>query len=136
MANLDIEITNNKDAVLSALREQVQRGLESIGVTAEGYAQENCINVDTGRLRNSISHAVEETEVQIGTNVEYAPYIEYGTGIYASEGGGRQTPWVYYNEKLGRWVWTRGIQPTHFLRDAVSQHSDEYNAIMEANLRA
>lgn len=136
MPKLDVEIINNKEAILEAFHEQIKRGLESIGQTAEGYAQENCINVDTGRLRNSISHAVVENEVQIGTNVEYAPYIEYGTGIYASEGGGRQTPWAYYDKKLGEWVWTRGIKPTHFLRNAVTQHDDEYMAIMEANLRA
>lgn len=40
--------------------------------------------VDTGRLRSSITHELA-TDTQglhgrIGTNVEYAPYVEFGTG--------------------------------------------------------
>jgi len=35
--------------------------------------------VDTGRLRDSINYKVSGDEVAVGTNVEYAPYHEYGT---------------------------------------------------------
>ena len=39
--------------------------------------------VDTGRLRASITHRVEmesgEVVGYVGTNVEYAPYLEFGT---------------------------------------------------------
>ena len=71
------------------------RALERIGLQAEGYAKDLC-PVDTGQLRKSISNAVDEAEstVYIGTNLEYAPFVEFGTGQYA-EGGGRPTPWVY-----------------------------------------
>lgn len=38
-------------------------------------------SVDTGTLRNSITHEVHPNEesVYVGTNIEYAPYVEYGT---------------------------------------------------------
>lgn len=35
----------------------------------------------------------QDMSIEVYTNSEYAPYIEYGTGIYASAGNGRQTPW-------------------------------------------
>ena len=66
------KITDNTEEFKSALQNAIERGLEAIGVTAEGYAKEDC-PVDTGNLRNSISHAIKDKEVYIGTNVEYAP---------------------------------------------------------------
>lgn len=37
--------------------------------------------VRTGALRNSITHAYDKTEkaAYIGSNLEYAPYVEYGS---------------------------------------------------------
>lgn len=71
---------DNSQQVLSALEQAIERGLEKIGLTAEAYAKLEC-PVDTGRLRNSITHEVRigEKAVYIGTNVEYAPYVELGT---------------------------------------------------------
>lgn len=77
---MDVTITSNADAFKDGLRDALPKILESWGIVAEGYAKLNC-PVDTGRLRNSITHERddEEGQVQIGTNVEYAPYVEYGT---------------------------------------------------------
>lgn len=75
----DVTITDNSGLFIDAKDEAVARALEAIGLQAEGYAKKLC-PVDTGRLRNSISHAQagSDTEV-IGTNVEYAAYVEMGT---------------------------------------------------------
>jgi len=35
--------------------------------------------VDTGRLRSSITHEIEGTTGRVGTNVEYALFLELGT---------------------------------------------------------
>jgi len=77
---MDVKITSNADAFRGELEKVVPKILESWGIVAEGYAKLNC-PVDTGRLRNSITHERndEEGQVQIGSNVEYAPYVEYGT---------------------------------------------------------
>lgn len=108
-ANISITFTSNADAVLSEFQRKVKVALEAVGATAEGYAKMNC-PVDTGRLRNSISNAVVDNEVYIGTNVEYAPVQEL------------------YNmsHKVGR---------AHFLRDAATTHGEEYKRIMEAALK-
>jgi phage gpG-like protein len=65
---------DNTDEVLSALEKAKKRGLEAIGLVAEGHAKK-ITPVDTGRLRNSISHAADEESAYIGTNVSYAPFV-------------------------------------------------------------
>ncbi|WP_236886645.1 HK97 gp10 family phage protein [Dehalococcoides mccartyi] len=35
--------------------------------------------VDTGRLRASIATQISDLSAEIGTNVEYAPFVEFGT---------------------------------------------------------
>ena len=68
---------DNTDEVLSALEKAKKRGLEAIGLTAEGHAKK-ITPVDTGRLqlRNSISHATDDEAAYIGTNVSYGPFVQ------------------------------------------------------------
>lgn len=121
------------DDVLNEFRDAVLRALERCGEQAEGYAKD-LAPVDTGRLRNSISHQVDEGEnaVYIGTNVSYAPYVELATGIYAD--GGRPTPWVYQDD-AGDWHWTRGNTAQPFLKPAVADHAQTYRNIIEDELK-
>lgn len=71
MANY--EIHDHTDEVRQEIGSRLEAALEAVGITAEAYAKLLC-PVDTGRLRNSITHVVDEGEkaVYIGTNVEYA----------------------------------------------------------------
>lgn len=119
--------------VLEAMKDAVLRALERCGSQAEGYAKD-LAPVDTGNLRNSISHRVDESEnaVYIGTNVSYAPYVELATGIYAD--GGRPTPWVYQDD-AGNWHWTRGNPAQPFLKPAVANHAQTYRNIIEDELK-
>ena len=100
---------DNTDEVLSALEKAKKRGLEAIGLTAEGHAKK-ITPVDTGRLqlRNSISHATDDEAAYIGTNVEYAPYVELGA---------------------------RGRPGVHMLKRSATEHTDEYKRIMEDALK-
>lgn len=135
---IDVDITANTQKVLDEMKNDVERGLEAIGLTAEGYAKETITDagrIDTGLMRNSIAHRVKDDEnaVYIGTNVEYAVWHEVGTGIHAADGQGRKTPWAFQG-KDGEWHWTRGVKPLHFLRNAAANHSEEYKEIMQASL--
>ena len=76
MAKVDIK-DYSKD-VMSAYSQARERSLEIIGLTAEKYAKE-IVPVDTGRLRNSITHEVDGKEVFVGSATEYAASVEYGT---------------------------------------------------------
>ena len=88
---MNVQFTDNSKEVLEAMRQAAVRAMEKCGLTAEGYAKKMC-PVDTGNLRNSITHTVDEGEpaAYIGSNTEYAAYVELGTGKYVS--GGRPTP--------------------------------------------
>lgn len=121
---------DNSAMVIALMHDKVQKGLAAIGASAEGYAKKNC-PTDTGRLKNSITWATADDHgegtspassddykpqatpsgkyVYIGTNVEYAPYVEYGDQAH----------------KTGQ---------AHFLRDAAVDHGDHYKAIMKAAL--
>jgi HK97 gp10 family phage protein len=99
---------DNTEEASQGIQRAIDRALEEIGLAAEGYAKRAC-PVDTGRLRNSITHVVEGSEdaVYVGTDVEYAPYVELGT---------RRT----------------AAQP--FLRPAATGHGPTYRSILERNL--
>ena len=132
---MSVEITDNSKEVSAAIKAALLRGLEKCGLVAEGYAKKLC-PVDTGNLRNSITHVIDEDEpaAYIGTNNEYAPYVELGTGKYAEGGGGRPTPWVYQDAK-GNWHYTHGQKPQPYLKPAVADHAQQYRKILESELK-
>ena len=104
----DVTVVDNSAIFVNAKNEAIASALEAIGLTAERYAKADC-PVDTGRLRNSISHAVDEKEpaAYIGTNVEYAKYVELSDSMHHNTG------------------------KAHFLRDAATTHGSEYKRIVE-----
>lgn len=130
---MNIEITDNSALFKEGMQTAALRALEKCGLTAEGFAKQLC-PVDTGNLRNSLTHQVEpgEPAVYIGTNSEYAAYVELGTGKYYP--GGRQTPWVYQDAK-GNWHLTHGQRAQPYLKPAVADHADTYRAIIEGELK-
>lgn len=80
MSGLSFTITDNSGAFINAKNESVIRALEAVGLFLEGECADELENdprrVDTGRLKNSITHApVTGPEVTVGTNVEYAAYV-------------------------------------------------------------
>ncbi len=103
----DIKVTDNSREVLSALKKAKRNALEAIGARAETHAKAKT-PVDTGRLRNSITHVTDDDAAYIGTNVEYAPYVELGT---------------------------RRNKAHHMLKKAATEHREEYKAIAEAAFR-
>lgn len=127
----DIRFTDNSDEVKAELRKATARALEKAGLKAEGYAKKLC-PVGTGRLRNSIEHKVTDDSVYIGSNVEYAPYVELGTGIHYP--GGRRTPWMYEDAK-GIWHKTSGSKAQPYLKPSVADHAAEYRGIIENELK-
>ena len=128
------EIQDHSSEVSTKIKAALLRGLEKCGLVAEGYAKKLC-PVDTGNLRNSITHVVDEQEPAaiIGTDNEYAAYVELGTGIYA-EGGGRPTPWVDQDAK-GNWHYTHGNKPQPFLKPAAADHANTYRKIIEDEMK-
>lgn len=136
-AIVDVKLIDNKDAVLKAKAEDIEKALETIGKVAARYAKELC-PVDTSNLRNSIAYEVDmgDNSVIIGTNIKYAPYVEFGTGKFAEGGDGRPTPWAYQDPKTGEWIWTHGSKPQPYLRPAIDHHLQEYKDFIEKELKS
>lgn len=126
----EFKVIDNSKKILSEFERKVDVACRAVGHTAEGYAKADC-PVDTGRLRNSITYTTRGfggsdsysdkagnqysggsanagthgRSIYIGTNVEYAKYVEF----------------------IERYIHKTG--KAHFLRDAAANHSDEYRDI-------
>ena len=100
---------DNREQIEHAINKAIAAALEECGLAAERFAKAKC-PVDTGRLRNSITHALDLSDeaVYVGTNVEYAPYQEFGT---------------------------HGRDGKHFLRDSANGHGSYYSGIVKKHLQ-
>ena len=136
-ADFELTLTDNSGEVIRALESQMHTALEKVGHQAVSHAKQNITKakrVDTGALRDSMNHHVWGETCYIGTNQSYAIYHEMGSGIYAEGGNGRKTPWAY-EDKDGETHWTRGVKPIHFLKNAASEHTQEYLEIIKQTLK-
>lgn len=106
---------------LKKVKQRIAGNLTLVGEYGTSFAKMLCA-VDTGNLRNSIDYEVNEKQlsVKIGTNVEYAPYLEFGTGEFAENGEGRKGGWFYKDEE-GKTHFTFGNKPQPFLRPILDQ---------------
>lgn len=102
------------------LDEACGRALEICGGKAETYAKRLC-PVDTGNLRNSITHQASGYKTMlIGTPVEYAPYVEFGH----HQQPGRYVP------AIGKRLVKDYVAGKPFLTPALENHVDEYKNII------
>ena len=112
------ELTQKLDSLLD-----INDGMKKCCALVERSAKEK-VPVQTGELRRSITSKVENNGLEvigtIYTPLEYAPYIEYGTGLFA-EKGGRPTPWCYQGDK-GEWHTTSGQPPQPYMRPALNEN--------------
>lgn len=90
---------------------------------------------DTGELRRSIESIVKNNEGIVFTPLEYAPYIEYGTGLFAEEGGRQDVPWFYKDDE-GNWHKTSGMHPRPFMRPALSENRQKIIKILLEGMTA
>lgn len=137
-----VEITqDNTQEVLDALDDATTRILTMIGIKAEKYAKARCPvgTVEStgkkgyrgGTLRNSITFEVDGDTLTVGSNVEYAPYVELGTGPYF------ETPpeWEQFGSKRGSGDGKGYVHPRPYLRPAIEEHVDEYKEIVRREIR-
>ena len=101
-----------------------QQGLKKASALVERAAKEKAPK-GSGELRRSIKSKVEGLEGVVYTPLEYAPYVEYGTGIFAEGGNGRKdVPWHYQDDK-GEWHSTNGMEPQPYMRPALDENREE-----------
>lgn len=88
-----------------------------------------------GELRRSITSKVENGEGVVFTPLEYAPYVEYGTGLFAEEQGRQDVPWSYQDDE-GNWHSTKGMKPHPYMRTALEENRDKIIRIIEEGIGA
>lgn len=101
---MEVNINDNTEQALSELERKTKLALQAVGTQVEKHAKEEC-PVDTGRLRNSINYKVVGDAIYVGTNVEYAPAVEYGDSAKHTTGN------------------------AHFLEHSVTNHREEYKTL-------
>lgn len=114
-----LEINKDNTAIVQAgIKKAIMKALEEIGLKAEKYAKK-LTPVDTGRLRNSITHRIDifGTAVYIGTNVSYGKYVEMGVSTWDGSGP-KKAPKGGYK----------------MLRRAATEHGEEYREIIKKHL--
>ncbi len=112
MKEITVKFDDYSDKFIEELNDKLVTALEACGLQAERHAKLKC-PVDTGRLRNSITHEqTNETTETVGSNVEYAPYVELG---HTTPSGGT-------------------VPPQHFLQSAIEDHTSDYQAIIKQYL--
>lgn len=89
---------------------------------------------DTGELRRSIQSEIRGNEGVVFTTLEYAPYIEYGTGLFAENGGRTDVPWCYQDDK-GEWHTTSGIKPHPYMRPALDENRERIIEIIRGAIK-
>lgn len=104
------EFKSHKAEVEKATNQAIAQMLEAWGMTAQGFASANC-PVKTGDLALSIDYSHNEDTLHVGTNMKYAPYVEFNDKAH---------------HEVGK---------AHYLRDSIATHVDVYREIAQTYLK-
>lgn len=108
---------------------ELKKSLETAALLVEKSATQKAPK-DTGALCRSITSKVEGLEGIVYTPLEYAPYIEYGTGLFAEGNGRKDVPWNYQDDK-GNWHSTSGLKPQPFMRPSLDENRQKILEILK-----
>lgn len=124
------EVLERLDSVANV--ENIKQAMGKACALVEGAAKRKAPK-DTGELRRSITSKVESDGNDIlgiiYTPLEYAPYVEYGTGIFAEEEGRKDVPWHYQDDE-GNWHSTSGQKPHPYMRPALNENMEQIKRIL------
>lgn len=134
MVNFEVK---NIDSVIYRMNEVVNSGniesaLGKAAAIVEASAKQKAPK-GNGELRNSITSKVEGNEGIIYTPLEYAPYVEFGTGLFAEVVGRKDVPWCYQDDK-GEWHSTSGMKPHPYMRPALNENREKIIEIIKEGI--
>lgn len=132
MAKGSWEFVSYKDRVVNELDQVAVKAMTAILEMIKSAVKANA-PTDTGQLRNSIDYQLKAVNGRVvgivGSPLQYALYVEFGTGEFAENGGGRKGGWVY-QDPSGEWFFTWGQEPQSFMRDAFRQYKGKIKEIL------
>lgn len=144
---MDVKITqDNTQEILDGVNAAIEKVLTMIGIKAEKYAKALCPvgTVEStgkkgyrgGTLRNSITYEIDiESDggtVAVGSNVEYAPYVELGTGSYFTV----PPDWETFKSTQGSGSGGGYVHARPYLRPAIEDHLGEYADMINSELNS
>ena len=127
------------DEILEQIEElaetdEIQKALKKACLVVERSAKEKAPQGRTGELARSITSKVEGLEGVVFTPLDYAPYVEYGTGLFAENGGRSDVPWRYKDER-GEWHTTSGQNPHPYMRPALNENREQVIRILKEGFK-
>lgn len=132
---------DNTQAVKDALEAAKHKALTIIGMKIEKYAKALCPVGTTestgkkgyrgGTLRNSITYQVDGDQVWAGSNIEYSPYVELGTGPNFVP----PPDWEQFTSVPGVGTGHGYVRPRPYLRPAVEDHKAEFEDVIASELK-
>lgn len=129
---------DNSKKIKKQLKKASEKAMEEATLLVESQAKA-LAPVDTGELRDKIDHKVksegENTIGQVGSPLDHAENVEYGTGEFAENGAGRKGGWSYKDDE-GNWHYTMGQQPQPFLRPAFRHNKKNIEKILGQTLKS
>lgn len=133
-ADIKLEGLENILEVLDSISDSkdLEKALGKACALVERSAKEKAPK-GNGELRRSITSKVEGDEGVVFTPLEYAPYVEYGTGLFAENGGRTDVPWCYKDDE-GNWHTTSGQHPQPFMRPALDENRTKIIQLLKEGL--
>lgn len=136
--SFDLQGVENIVAKIEAMADT--RRLESVMGTACAMVERDAKTgapKGIGELRRSITSKVESNNDAVKGTVysplEYAPYVEHGTGLFAEKGGRKDVPW-HYKDDEGKWHSTSGQKPQPFMRPALNNNREDIVRLIKEGL--
>ena len=133
------KFTDNSKKVKAQMDDAMFQALESAALIVEASAKALAPVGDSGELRDKIDHNVVDTSngpaAKIGSPLDYAMYVEYGTGEFAENGAGRKGGWSYQTPDA-KWHHTNGMAPQPFLRPAFRRNKAKIQDIVGKEFKA
>lgn len=107
--------------IANKLQHAAEAWLEEASGELETQAMRNTRvgKINGGRTKASWSHHVDNgaLEATVGSSYQNAIWEEFGTGVYAENGGRNDVPWSY-KDAAGQWHRTKGKRGTRAFRKA------------------
>lgn len=122
------EVFDSLDSLVD--EEKLNKALLKSCMLVEASAKQKAPKGRTGELARSITSKVEDNTGIVFTPLEYAPYVEYGTGLFAEGSGRSDVPWSYKDEQ-GDWHTTYGMHPHPYMRPALNENRKQIIGILK-----
>lgn len=119
------------------IKRSISTGMDAVSKKVLNDVKDNILRQgakDTGQLLNSYNIVQTEDGFEIGSDLDYSLYVEFGTGVYAEDGKGVSTPWAYKADD-GTWRTTKGMRPRPHIRPAFENNAEEIEMMLAKELK-